>query len=217
MTAEPPGPFEVLVVCTGNICRSPAAEALLGAGLSGTRVAVSSAGLHACTGEPMAPQMARLLDVPPPDAPARQVSPAVLARADLVLAMTRDQRRALVTLVPAAVRRTFTLHEFTDLAELARADGLLPRAGRPDRALAAVVAAAPRLRPRRLPGIPDDVEDPHGRDDGVFARVAAELRDTVGRLLTAVGTGPAARRVTDPAGSLAGSPAGDLAGRRRIG
>ncbi|MGY1779060.1 arsenate reductase/protein-tyrosine-phosphatase family protein [Geodermatophilus sp. SYSU D01036] len=195
MTPGSPGAFEVLVVCTGNICRSPAAAAGLSAGLSGTRVAVSSAGLHACTGEPMAPQMTRLLDVPPPRTPARQVTPGMLARAGLVLGMTRDHRRALVTLAPAAVRRTFTLHEFTDLAELARADGLLPGYGPPDEAFAAVVAAAPRLRPRRCPGAPDDVEDPYGRDDEVFARVAAELRDTVGRLLAAIGTVPAAGTV----------------------
>ncbi|PRY49350.1 protein-tyrosine phosphatase [Geodermatophilus tzadiensis] len=204
MTTEAPVPFEVLVVCTGNICRSPAAEAWLAAGLAGSDVRVSSAGLHACTGEPIAEQMARLLDVAPPRTPARQLGAALVARAGLVLTMTRDQRRGVVTLVPAAVRRTFTLREFADLAGAARAEGVVPAGATPGRALAAVVTAAPRLRPLRPAGAPDDVEDPHGRDDEVFARVAAEIRESVDRVLATVrapgpdrvGTGPGPLCVT---------------------
>jgi protein-tyrosine phosphatase len=202
----------VLVVCTGNICRSPAAEAWLAAGLAGSDVRVASAGLHACTGEPIAAQMARLLDVAPPRTPARQLGAATVARAGLVLTMTRDQRRSVVTLVPAAVRRTFTLREFADLAGAARAEGVLPPGATPGRALAAVVTAAPRLRPLRPAGAPDDVEDPHGRDDEVFARVAAEIRASVGRVLTTLratgpdraGTDPVPLSVTTESGAAAG-------------
>jgi low molecular weight protein-tyrosine phosphatase len=186
VTPGAPAPFGVLVVCTGNICRSPAAEAHLARGLAGTDVEVASAGLHACAGEPMAPQMARLLDVPLPPGPARQLHAPMVAGTGLVLAMTRDQRRAVVTLVPGAVRRTFTVREFADLAELARAGGALPVGASPGQVLAAVVSAAPRLRHLRPVGAPDDVEDPYGRSDAVFAQVAGELREVVQRLLAAV-------------------------------
>jgi protein-tyrosine phosphatase len=186
--------FDVLVVCTGNICRSPAAEAWLGAGLAGSDVDVASAGLHACTGEPIAPEMARMLDVPPPPRPARQLTAPLVTGAGLVLTMTRDQRRSVVTLVPAAVRRTFTLREFAELAVLARAGALLPAGRSPGRVLADVVAAAPRLRPLRSAGAPEDVEDPYGRDDAVFARVAGEIRQAVDQVLAAVSGDDAGQR-----------------------
>jgi protein-tyrosine phosphatase len=158
----------------------------LAAGLAGSDVDVASAGLHACTGEAMAPEMARLLDVPPPLRPARQLGASLVAGAGLVLAMTRDQRRAVVTMVPGALRRTFTLREFADLAVLARAGAVLPAGGSPGRVLADVVAAAPRLRPLRPAGATDDVEDPYGRENAVFARVAGEIRQAVDQVLEAV-------------------------------
>jgi protein-tyrosine phosphatase len=130
--------------------------------------------------------MARLLDVPLPAGPARQLGADLVTRAGLVLTMTRDQRRAVVTLVPAAVRRTFTLLEFADLAVLARAAAALPDGAPPGEVLAAVVAAAPRLRHLRPAGAADDVEDPHGCDDGVFAEVAGQLRSAVERVVDAV-------------------------------
>ncbi len=186
MTPGAPSPFGVLVVCTGNICRSPVVEARLAAGLPGSDVAVTSAGLHACTGEPIDPRMARQLDVPPPPGPARQLLVPMVAGAGLVLTMTRDQRRAVVTLVPAAIRRCFTVREFADLAVLARDGGALPAGASPGGLLAAVVSAAPRLRHLRPAGAADDVEDPHGRDDEVVTRVGEELRAAVDRLLSAI-------------------------------
>ena len=61
--------YEVLFVCTGNVCRSPAAERLLRrdldemaggfGGLSG--VHISSAGTGALVGEPISPPMASLV------------------------------------------------------------------------------------------------------------------------------------------------------------
>jgi protein-tyrosine phosphatase len=187
-------PVSLLVVCTGNICRSPAAELLLRAGLGeDTGIAVASAGLAARAGEPVAAPMARLLagrGVQPAGFVARQLQPPVLRSAEVVLTMTTAQRSAVVTRAPWAVRRTFTLHEFAELASLA---GELPGQVRAADRLVALVAAAPRLRAFRTGPRDDDVEDPYRRSDEVFDRVLARIEADVAGLLalltaTPVGT-----------------------------
>ncbi|MGY1706841.1 hypothetical protein ACI79C_19925 [Geodermatophilus sp. SYSU D00697] len=185
-------PFPVLVVCTGNICRSPAAELLLRAGLGeGAGVAVASAGLAALAGEPVAAPMARLLaarGVDPEGFAARQLEPLGARSAGLVLTMTTEQRSAVVTRAPAAVRRTFALREFADLARLGGA--ALDQRHPADR-LAALVAAAPRLRALRTGPRDDDVEDPHGRPDEVFAHAFTRIEGAVDALLDVVVPRPA--------------------------
>jgi protein-tyrosine phosphatase len=186
-----PGAVSVLVVCTGNVCRSPAAEVLLRAGLgrrSGIRVA--SAGLEARVGEPVDGPMRQLLadrGLSTAAAVGRQLTPDLVRAADLVLTMTTDQRSAVVAQVPAAVRRTFTLREFADLAALAAPDaGAGP--GGPGARLRALVQAAPRARACREAGPDrDDVEDPFRRPEAVHARALAAIDDAVGTLLAVLG------------------------------
>jgi protein-tyrosine phosphatase len=178
--------LSVLVVCTGNICRSPAAELLLRAGLPpDAGVVVGSAGLNARVGEPVAEPMARLLvarGLDPGSLAGRQLTPDMLRQADLVLTMSAQQRSAAVGQVPAAVRRTFTLREFADLAALSRADAAAGLAA-PAARLAALVRAAPTARARREAGRPDDIEDPYGRPDAVHAEVLAAIEEAVTGLL----------------------------------
>ncbi|MGY1708525.1 hypothetical protein ACI8AC_03350 [Geodermatophilus sp. SYSU D00758] len=182
MTAARPG---VLLVCTGNVCRSPAAEMLLRDGLGpDAGLAVSSAGLAARVGEPVAAPMARMLGdrgVPPGSFAARQVTPDLLRAATVVLTMTAEQRAAVVSRAPAVLRRTFTLREFADLAVAVDVpvDG-----GRPAERLAALVSAVPRARGARVarPGA-DDIEDPYRRPDAVFAAVLGRIAAAVGVLV----------------------------------
>ncbi|MCA0144556.1 hypothetical protein [Blastococcus sp. LR1] len=186
MTVPAATPFSVLMVCTGNICRSPAAELLLRAGLDGDPgVEVSSAGLAALAGQPVAAPVARLLAERGVDVDgftARQLQPPALRAAGLVLTMTAAQRSAVVTRLPAAVRRTFTLREFAELTSLAG-----PGTGPPAERLAAVVAQAPRLRAQRAGSREDDIEDPYQRPDDVVARVMDLIDDAVAGLLDVVG------------------------------
>jgi protein-tyrosine phosphatase len=185
------GAVSVLVVCTGNVCRSPAAEVLLRAGLgrrSGIRVV--SAGREARVGEPVDEPMRRLLadrGLSTTAAAARQLGPDLVRAADLVLTMTTEQRSAVVAQVPAAVRRTFTLREFAELAALSAPDAVAG-AGSPGERLRALVQAAPRARACRQAGPEhDDVEDPFRRPEAVHARVLAAIDDAVGTLLAALG------------------------------
>jgi protein-tyrosine phosphatase len=203
-------PLRVLVVCTGNVCRSPAGELLLRAGLgTAADVEVASAGLGALAGEPVAQPMARLLrarGLDPAPFVARQLEASDVRAADLVLTMTTAQRRAVVTSVPAAVRRTFTLPEFADVAALAEVDRL---PGGPAERMAGVLRAAPRARALRGAAQDDDIEDPYGRSDEVFARVFAAIDTAVDRLL---------REIREPAVSIThGDGSRRLAGVTRPG
>lgn len=181
----------VLVVCTGNVFRSPAAELLLRSRLGeGSGIEVVSAGIAALAGEPVAAPMARLLGAGSADPAAfvaRQLQPSDIRAADLVLTMTADQRRSVVTTVPSAVRRTFTLLEFTALAELAEIPAGVDAPA--DRA-AAVLREAPWARARRQQVTDDDVTDPHGRSDEVVAQVFEVIDDAVTRMATVL-RGPA--------------------------
>jgi protein-tyrosine phosphatase len=188
---------QILVVCTGNICRSPAAELLLRAGVGDAAgIAVTSAGLDALVAEPVAEPMARLLrarGVDPGGFSARQLHPSAVREAAVVLTMTAAQRRAVVSSVPSAVRRAFTLREFASIAELVGIDRL---PGDPAERVAGVLSAAPGARTSRvLSDRDDDIEDPYGRSSEVFAQVFAAIEAEVDRLLgvlvpRAAATGP---------------------------
>src|SRR4051812_12426567 len=119
--------FTVLLVCTGNICRSALAERLGRAyvdevlGEDADLVELSSAGTGAVVGSQMHPDSALVLagfGGDPGDFTARQVQPEHAADADLILAMTRGHRREVLQLAPRALARTFTLLEAAGLLEL---------------------------------------------------------------------------------------------------
>jgi protein-tyrosine phosphatase len=97
----------VLIVCTGNICRSPMAEAVLAARLAGRGHAarVESAGLAALVGAPADPTACALLAERGLDLSrhrARQLVPDLVRASDLVLVMETAQQRAVEAMVPTA-------------------------------------------------------------------------------------------------------------------
>lgn len=86
----------ILVVCLGNICRSPVGERLLAARLPG--VAVSSAGLGAMVGQPADPETASAAaaaDVSVAGHVARQFTGEMARQAELILVMDAEQRRSI--------------------------------------------------------------------------------------------------------------------------
>ncbi|WP_308121887.1 arsenate reductase/protein-tyrosine-phosphatase family protein [Actinotalea ferrariae] len=183
MTTElPTATFSILTVCTGNICRSPAVERLLAAGL-GPTVTVASAGTRAVVGHPVSAPMVPLMTRAGAGADgfaARQLTEQLARDAELVLALTRDHRSTIVQLAPASVRRTFTLLE---LARLAAAvdPGAIP-AGTPAERLAAIVPLAAAQR-GRVPGGDDDVVDPYGRGDALYAEAFGLIEPAVATIV----------------------------------
>jgi len=106
---------QVLVVCRGNICRSPVAAAMLKQLCPSKRV--ESAGLGAMVGqgvEPMARQLAKAEGLDVIGHMARQLSHEMLQRADLVLVMSHGQRLAVGELSPAALGKTMLLGHWLD-------------------------------------------------------------------------------------------------------
>ena len=89
----------ILVVCVGNICRSPMAEALLKSALREQEgFKVESAGLGALVGYPAAEDTVALMDEMGIDITAhraRQIHPDMVAEADLVLVMESGHKRAI--------------------------------------------------------------------------------------------------------------------------
>lgn len=186
--------MRILVVCTGNICRSPLVEQVLRARLAemptsvASRIVIESAGTAAEAGavmpEPAARWSAQLGGDPSGHA-SRYLNEPMLQGADLVLTMEREQRGRVVALAPALLRRTFTLREFARFAGLvteaevqAALDG--PFVGpSPEARLAAVLgllADARGFSPQLEDPTQDDVVDPYRRSEKTYALAAEQMR-----------------------------------------
>lgn len=114
----------ILILCVGNVCRSPMAAAILAAELAPLDNAprVSSAGVAAVPGDPadeIACQLVAERGLDLSAHRARPVTPALLRSADLVLVMETEQRRFLLAQDPAAAGKTFLLGHWsgTEIAD----------------------------------------------------------------------------------------------------
>jgi protein-tyrosine phosphatase len=102
----------ILVVCVGNICRSPTAELLLRQRLEGNDVQIGSAGLAALAGKPIDPQALDVLVSHGLDGSAhrsRQIDDGLIRHADLILAMEQAHVDAITRRAPHVRGRTFLL------------------------------------------------------------------------------------------------------------
>ncbi|EEP71426.1 phosphotyrosine protein phosphatase [Micromonospora sp. ATCC 39149] len=199
-------PFTVLHVCMGNICRSPMAERLLALAVRErlTRRGIDPIGadglLHSHSagtggwhaGEEMNPPAARQVVSRGGDVDgfaARKLRSDLIDAADLVLTATADQQEYVVALRPDAAPRTFVLGEFGRLLAAVDAAGLPPADATGDAVYArgvALVAAAHAARQGAAPLHTDDLDDPWGRGDQCFSRVADEIEETVHPLAAAL-------------------------------
>lgn len=110
--------FRILFVCTGNICRSPAAEALFHARIGARPIEVSSAGTSGLSGHDVDAPTAfalRELGLDVSTHVARRLSPAMVESADLVLSADSGHLSTIVQLRPLAFRHAFTMREFARL------------------------------------------------------------------------------------------------------
>jgi protein-tyrosine-phosphatase len=172
---------ELLMLCTGNASRSVMAGFMLehlkvGAPLD-EELHIVTAGTHTIDGQPMGLRTRGALSAIPELADvafgrhrSRQVDEADLVRADLVVAMEADHVRFVRRQFPEAAAHTATI-----------------------RRLCADLPPAPPSLTERVTGLKladaelfdvDDVIDPAGGDEAVYAACAAELWVLCQRLIT---------------------------------
>lgn len=190
---------ELMVVCTGNIARSPLAAVLLedhARRRLGERapVLVRSAGTHARPGNPAVAgsrraAAARGLDLSRHR--AAPLDPDRVGRCDLTVTMTERHRRDVTRLRPGAGDRTFTL---TRLAALLAGvpGGTGPAgAGVPDAAsgirerVRSVVAAAVRMREEQDLAA-EDIADPIALPPPAYEGLAEDLDALLGTVADAL-------------------------------
>jgi protein-tyrosine phosphatase len=172
------------VLCTGNICRSPVAAALLAARTAqiGVDVRVSSAGVLE-SGRPASAHSVDILSGRGLDLSTHRsttVTKELIRSADLIVTMAREHVRHAVVLVPEAWPRTFTLKNL-----VIRGEKVGPR--RPEEEISDWLARvhAGRTRAGLLgSSLEDDVADPIGQARGAYNRMVGELDDLVERLVT---------------------------------
>jgi protein-tyrosine phosphatase len=188
------GVFDVLMVCMGNICRSPMAELyarweldrLLGeeAGL----FRVHSAGTEGLEDWPINPPAAGVLTrlgITSETFRARRLVKEMVASADLVLCATRRQRAHVINLLPQSASRIFTLLEFARLLEgvdmaKVRGEGVV------EQARALVAAAYARRGYGRFEPADDDIADPYGQSETEFDRCGVQITEALRPICSAL-------------------------------
>lgn len=191
--------FEILTVCTGNICRSPLAELLLREGLKDLPGRIHSAGTYDLGTKSMPPEAQRLATLHGVSEEAaaehrsRPLTDALLRTPDLILVMTRSHRSQVLELAPARMRSTLTIREFARLAGSASDAELATSAAQagadPSKRLRAatdVVTSYRGIAPGARTANDDDVIDPFRQPWETYELAAAQLVPAVEQVVRVV-------------------------------
>ena len=113
----------ILFICTGNTCRSPMAEALANNYIQNRdrlkgKIQVSSAGIFASESDRstyMAIQVMRGKGIDLMGHKSRRLTSEHLAKADVILGMTRNHKESVLLMEPRMEGKVFTLKEYLRL------------------------------------------------------------------------------------------------------
>ncbi|MDR0431945.1 MAG: hypothetical protein LBH48_01315 [Bifidobacteriaceae bacterium] len=183
-----PQTWRIVTVCTGNVCRSPLAAALINhwaAQLDHTSdIHATSTGVMAAIGAPMHPDaiaIARALGADPAPHRGAQLTIRDLRGANLVLAAARTHRAEVARILPSAAPYSYTIRELAHLSGLkpvptdSHTDAVCP-SSLYDTASVRLGEIARRrgLAPRTNPD-DDDIADPINGGEAAFRRMETEL------------------------------------------
>lgn len=186
---------EILVLCTGNVCRSPMGEAFLkhhvqvrgiesayfihsaGTGVYGPTIDGVFPGYPASE---RAEHVMRVRGITLEGHRSKRMVPELLDSADLVIAMAREHLRDALHLHPDVTDRAFLFKEMDELLQ----KGPLPAEF--DLAVAELNARRNSPWDAVALGWDADVDDPIGGDVSLFDTCAAEIEFLSGRLAEAL-------------------------------
>ncbi len=180
MTSELQPTFNVLFVCTGNLCRSATAEAFARREMqrnTGTPLRFISAGTHAVEGNPAASRSmtaAAERGAALERHHARELTRRRVRASHLILCMAAEHRPYVLAMDRSAARRTFLIASF--------ARAVSQWSWLADSPAELVTMAAEHLR--ELPG--DDIADPLGHPPEAYAVCAERLDGLVTTVVDAL-------------------------------
>lgn len=187
------GPWRLMFVCTGNICRSPYAEQMLATLIRESpligQVAPRSAGTDALVGHSMDPAAAAIyakeLGLEPLRHRARQLTATLVTHNDLLLTMESAQRRAVLHSYAKAFPRTFLLTEYVAICRTLVRKNNPPPDTSESSATASLSALTTRAaRHRALGAHAPDIADPYHQNMEFHERVANQIREQLEELMS---------------------------------
>ena len=115
----------ILIVCTGNTCRSPMAEILLRTAIENepslSNYNIQSAGIFAAQGQAASENAQKIIEKKSYDLSkhrSKQISQDLVDQSDLILAMTQSHLRALSSAFPESLNKMHLFRAFTKESEL---------------------------------------------------------------------------------------------------
>ena len=168
------------MVCTGNLCRSPMAEALMRDAVTrrGCDIEVASAGTWAYYGNTATVEAVEVLRGRGLDLSghlSRALDPKELKHADLIVGMTSVHRREILEVAPEVNDKLILMKELVEIA----LDGDLPKGSeaRLERLLGA-------KRPKWHRAL--DLDDPIGKPIGAYEKTVAHIEMGIEVLVNAL-------------------------------